>query len=246
MPGDCALGAWPVLRPLGDTGLSVELGAGTDPDLIRRVHAFDAAFAALGLPGVVETVPTYRAVLIHLDPLRADVDAIARAAERLAAAPAEGTAAGRLLSVPVAYGGRFGCDLDAVAGHAGMRPADLIEAHAAAEYLVAMIGFLPGFCYLAGLDPRLAMPRRPEPRPRIPASSISIGGVQTAIGSVEGPSGWHLIGRSPARPYVETRAPRFLFGPGDRIRFRPVSEPEWEALDKAAAAGAPVIEVLAP
>ena len=136
--------------------------------------------------------------------------------------------------------------LDAVAAHAGMRPADLIEAHAAPEYLVAMIGFLPGFAYLSGLDPRLAMPRRPEPRQRIPASSISIGGVQTAIGSLEGPSGWHLIGRSPARPYLEARDPRFLFGPGDRIRFRPVSEAEWEALDRAAAGGAPVVEVVAP
>lgn len=140
------------------------------------------------------------------------------------------------------YGAGFVDDLEDVAAHAGMTVSDLIEAHAAPEYLVAMVGFLPGFSYLSGLDPRLSMPRRPEPRARIPASSISIGGQQTAIGSLEGPSGWHLIGRTPARPFHPGRSPEFLFDAGDRIRFRPISPAEWAELDKAAAHGAHVAE----
>ena len=229
----------PVIRYLGDSAISVEFGDRIDAGLVSRVHAFDAALNQLCLAGVVETVPTYRATTVHLDPLRADVCEIEAAVLRLAATERDASGpAGQLWEVPVAYGQDFGIDLDDVAAHAGMTPSALIEAHADPEYLVAMVGFLPGFSYLSGLDPRLSMPRRSEPRARIPASSISIGGQQTAISSIEGPSGWHVIGRTPVRPFYLERVPEFLFEPGDRIRFRPVSAREWSQLDRDAARGA--------
>lgn len=232
----------PVIRYLGDTALSVEFGDRIDPALIARVHAFDRALNQLRLSGVIETVPTYRAITLFLDPVAADLSAIEAAVLRLATAQIEARLAGRLWDVPVVYGEGCGADLEDVAAHAGMTPGDLIEAHAAPEYLVAMVGFLPGFTYLSGLDPRLMMPRRSVPRVRIPASSISIGGQQTAIGSIEGPSGWHVIGRTPARPFHPGRTPEFLLEPGDRIRFRPVSAREWPELDRAAERGALVAE----
>ncbi len=234
------------IRPCGDTALSVEFGDRLDPALNRRVMALDAALRALAPPGVVETVPTYRALTLHLDPLVADLPRLCATLAELAARPAPATAPGRLWRVPVVYGGTFGEDLNSVAAHCGLTPEACIEAHAAGRYTVAMVGFLPGFSYLAGLDPRLEVTRRPEPRLRIPASSISIGGAQTAIGSVEGPSGWHLIGRTPVRPFQPGREPAFLFAPGDRIRFAPVPAADWHALDAAAAAGAPVAEAIAP
>ncbi|MYA86976.1 MAG: 5-oxoprolinase subunit PxpB [Boseongicola sp. SB0662_bin_57] len=232
----------PVIRYLGDSALSVEFGDRIDAGLVSRVHAFDAAFNELRLAGVVETVPTYRATTVFFDPLTADVGEIEATVLRLASTNADVRPSGQLWEVPVTYGRDFGIDLKDVAAHAGMSPRDLIEAHADPEYLVAMVGFLPGFSYLCGLDPRLSMPRRPEPRARIPASSISIGGQQTAIGSLEGPSGWHVIGRTPARPFHPGRMPEFLFKPGDRIRFRPVSAREWSELDRGAARGALVAE----
>jgi len=234
----------PVIRYLGDTALSVEFGDRIDPELIARVHAFDAALNKLRLPGVIETVPTYRATAILVDPLTADFNAIEAAVLRLASIRSDVKPAGRLWDVPVHYGEDSGFDLDGVAAHAGMTPGDVIDAHAAPEYLVAMVGFLPGFSYLSGLDPRLSTPRRSGPRARIPASSISIGGQQTAIGSLEGPSGWHVIGRTPARPFQSGRTPEFLFEPGDRIRFRPVSAREWSELDRDAAHGALVAECI--
>ncbi|MEM1431187.1 MAG: 5-oxoprolinase subunit PxpB [Pseudomonadota bacterium] len=228
----------PVVRPLGDTALSVEFADRIDPALTARIHAFDAAFTALRLPGVIETVPTYRAITLHLDPLVADRAAIADAVQNLAVAPFDRARDGAVWEVPVVYGGAFGPDLAAVAAHAGLTPDAVIAAHAEPQYQVAMVGFLPGFCYLSGLDAALATPRRADPRARIPASSISIGGAQTAIGSLEGPSGWHVIGRTPVRPFQPGRTPEFLFGPGDTIRMRPIPASEWAALDADAAQGA--------
>jgi KipI family sensor histidine kinase inhibitor len=103
-----------------------------------------------------------------------------------------------------------------------------------------MVGFLPGFSYLSGLPPALATPRRADPRPRIPASSVAIGGAQAALGSIAGPSGWHLLGQSPVRPFLSGRDPVFLFAPGDRLRFDPLPADDWDRLDRAAAAGDPV------
>lgn len=234
----------PVIRLLGDTGLSIEFCDRIDPELIARVHAFDTAFNKLHLTGVIETVPTYRGTTIMIDPLTADVTEIEAAVLRLASTRGDVSPAGRLWAVPVTYGNSIGTDLDDLAAHADMTPDDVIAAHAAPEYLVAMVGFLPGFCYLSGLDPRLAMPRRSEPRARIPTSSISIGGQQTAIGSIEGPSGWHVIGRTPVRPFQPGRTPEFLFEPGDRIRFCPVTATEWSELDRKAEQGAIVAERL--
>ena len=230
----------PVLRPLGDTALSVEFGDRIDPALTARIHAIDRALSALALPGLLETVPTYRAITLHLDPLDADRTAITAAVERLAAEPAPTSETSAHWEVPVVYGGPFGPDLAEVAAHVGLTPEAVIEAHAAAAYQVAMIGFLPGFCYLSGLPAHLATPRRADPRARIPASSVSIGGAQTALGSLEGPSGWHVIGRTPVRPYQRGRQPEFLFAPGDRIRLCPVPMHDWDALDQRAANGAPV------
>jgi KipI family sensor histidine kinase inhibitor len=237
----------PRLRLLGDAALSVEFGDRIDPGIGARVLALDAALAAAPPRGLVEAVPTYRALTLHLDPLTADLDAIAALVRRLCAGAAEvASAPARLWRVPVVYGGAFGEDLEALARAHGMTPEEVVARHAAPRYRVAMIGFMPGFTYLAGLDPALATPRRPDPRPAIPASSVSIGGAQTAIGSLVAPSGWHRIGRTPVRPYHPQREPPFLFAPGDAVEFAPIPASDWPALDAAAAAGETVADLVAP
>lgn len=240
------MSAAPRLRPLGDAALSVEFGDRIDPEALARVLALDAALAAAPPPGLIETVPTYRALTLHLDPAVADPAAIAALVQGLAARPPAAAAAApsRRWRVPVVYGGDFGIDLAALAAARGLPPEEVVARHCAPRYTVAMIGFMPGFTYLAGLDPALATPRRADPRPRVPASSVSIGGAQTAIGSLEAPSGWHLIGRTPVRPYHPGRTPPFLFAPGDAVEFVPLPAAAWPALDAAAAAGAPVAEAL--
>jgi KipI family sensor histidine kinase inhibitor len=236
--------SWPRVLDAGEAALVVEFADRIDPAANARVMALDAAVTALALPGVVECVPTYRSLMVHLDPLSADADALRTTLLRLAEAAEPVARPARRWRVPVVYGGAFGMDLDDLAARHGLDPAALVAAHAAADYTVAMIGFMPGFAYLAGLDPALATPRRAEPRPRIPAGSVSIGGAQGAIGSLEAPSGWHLLGRTPMRVFMSERDPVFLFAPGDLIRFAPVPEADWPALDAAATAGEPVAEPL--
>lgn len=237
---------YPRLRPCGDSALTVEFGETVDPDLNARVLALDAALRDQPFPGVVETVPTYRSLLVHVDPTIVDRPALAAWLLAVAAAPPPATAQGRRWRIPVVYGGAFGVDLADVAALHGLTPEALIEAHCAPVYRVYMIGFLPGFTYLGGLDPRLATPRRADPRPLIPASSVAIGGAQAAISSIEGPSGWHLLGRTPVRPYHPRRDPAFLIASGDELVFAPIPAERWEALDRAAAAGEPVAEVVVP
>lgn len=227
----------PDLRPCGDTAISVDFGDRLDPALTARVIALDAALRAALPPGVVETVPSYRALTVHIDPLVVDIHALSATILDLAARPVPAAQLGRCWRVPVVFGGARGVDLDAIAARAGLSPAACIDAFAAAVYTVAMVGFLPGFSYLSGLPPTLATPRRADPRPRIPASSVAIGGAQAALGSIAGPSGWHLLGQSPVRPFLPNRDPVFLFAPGDRLQFEPVAAEDWDRLDRAAAAG---------
>lgn len=235
----------PRLLDCGDAALSVDFGDAVDLALNARVMALDKALQAHPFPGLVECVPTYRALMVHFDPLTTDVAALQARILALAAAPPAVAEPRRRWRVPVAYGGIHGEDLDDIAAHAGLSPAAFIEAHLAPVYTVMMIGFLPGFSYLGGLNPRLARPRRKVPRPIVPASSVSIGGAQTAVGSVAGPSGWHLIGRTPALPFAPRREPVFLFESGDEIMFTPISPREWEDLNTRAAAGEIVAERVA-
>ena len=230
----------PRLLAAGDAALVVEFGEVIDPALNARVLALDAKTA--GLSGVVETVPTYRSLLVHYDPTATDFrtlgDALLGLSEGLSDAPAEG----RLWRIPVVYGGDFGIDLESVAAHHGIATDELIRRHSAPVYRVYMMGFLPGFAYLGGLDPTIAISRRESPRLKTPAGTISIGGIQALVASIEAPSGWHLLGRTPVRNFMAGRDPVFLLAPGDRVSFEPVPASRWNALDRAAAAGDPVAE----
>ena len=230
------------IRYCGDSAICVELGNRVDAGIHSRVIALDEAVAARVLPGVIETVPTYRSLLIHIDPLQADHDRLARTLSAMAAQPVVRPKRPQRWRIPVLYGGSHGVDLDPLAAERGMTPGEFADLHADAVYRVFMIGFVPGFTYLGGLDPRLAAPRRPEPRTRVPAGSIAIGGIQTSIGSLPAPSGWHLIGRTPVRCFLPGRDPPFLFQAGHEVVFEAVPESEWEAMDAAAERGELIAE----
>ena len=230
--------------PSGDTALTVEFGRDIDPSVNARVLALDARIAA-GVDGVLETVPTYRSLVVHYDPEATDLATLTRSLRALTVDLPEVAAEGRLWRVPVVYGGEFGIDLDDTAARHGLTPAQLIARHAAPVYRVYMTGFLPGFAYLGGLDPSIATPRRENPRSWTPEGTISIGGVQALVASIAAPSGWHLLGRTPMRNFMLDRDPVFILSPGDRVKFEPIGAEQWQALDAAAAAGEIVAEALA-
>ncbi|HEY8498404.1 MAG TPA: 5-oxoprolinase subunit PxpB [Limnochordales bacterium] len=228
-------------RPAGDGALLVELGEGIDPVTHRRVMGLWRSLLERPVPGMAEAVPGYRSVLVTWDPEAADGrrirEEVARRVQGLAASRPVG---GRRVAIPVVYGGPFGPDLEAVAARAGLAPDEVVRRHAAGRYIVYMLGFLPGFVYLGGLDPTLAMPRRPSPLPRVPAGSVAIGGSQTGIyGAGGAPGGWHVIGRTWVRLWDPGRRRPALLRPGDRVRFVPASAeqapPGWaEAVLEAA------------
>jgi 5-oxoprolinase (ATP-hydrolysing) subunit B len=235
----------PRFIPCGDAALTVEFGLEIDPAISDKVLALDRALAAAKHTAIRETVPTYRSLLVYYDPVRIDFAGMCDVLSEVATRIPPHAAAARRWRVPVVYGGDFGIDLSSVAARAGLSEAEVIQRHTAATYRVYMLGFLPGFSYLGGLDPTLATPRRDDPRLSTPAGTISIGGIQAGIQCLEGPSGWHLLGRTPVRTYHPTRDPMFLIEPGDEVRFFAIPPDAWDALDTAAHAGAPVAEQIA-
>ena len=219
------------ILPLGDAALTVDFGDAIDPEHNRAVLALEQAVAAAELPGVRETVPSYRALLVLYDPeqigfatLAAQLDALLRSAG------AETQTGGTRWTVPVAYDPPFGLDLPELVRLLDLPPEQIRARHAGAGYCVFMVGFAPGFTYLGGLDPTLTVPRRATPRAEVPAGSIMIGGQQAAIVSMPIPTGWYVLGRTPLRAFEPDRPDPFLFRPGDRVHFRPVGAEEYARL----------------
>ncbi len=240
----------PRFLPQGERGVVVELGDAISDAVNARVHALAAAVRqALG-EAVEEVVPSYRSLLVVHDPLRTPRGPLLRRLRTLAARVPERPAAPppRVVQIPVRYGGACGPDLEEAARLCGLAPAELVARHAAPVYRVHLLGFTPGFPYLGGLDPRIAVPRLASPRTRIPPGSVAIGGEQTGIYPVESPGGWRLVGRTPLRLFdpAPGAARPFLLAAGDGLRFVPVEEEAYRDLERAVAAGAFAPEVEGP
>ena len=217
----------------GDRALVVEFGDRIDRVLSNDVLRLDASLRSSPLAGIVETVPTFRSLMVSYDPLvtsRADLEhAIADRLDRQAALR---TAATRW-RVPVCYEGEFAPDLAEVARLTGLTPGNVAALHSAQSYHVYMLGFLPGFPYLGDLPPQLALPRRADPRVRVPAGSVSIATTLTAIYPYESPGGWHLIGTTPIRLFDLMRPRPALLNPGDIVQIEPIDSASFASIKKA-------------
>lgn len=224
------------IEPLGDSGAVATLGAGIDPATLASVLNFAGALAAARRRGIVDIVPAYCTVTVFYDPAEcADsgvgaYEGVRRFMESCAAG--KGVAAfgqQRMIEVPVCYGGEHGPDLGHVAERCGITVDEVVELHSGAEYLVHAIGFTPGFPYLGGLPDSLRTPRRESPRARVAAGSVGIGAAQTGVYPISSPGGWQLIGRTPLVLFRPEETPASLLRPGDRVRFRRISEVEFES-----------------
>lgn len=223
------------LEALGDQSLLLRWGDSADIAVNRRVHAFAERLRAESPPWLIDCVPAYASLAIFFDDARLpDKDPIQAISKYLAII--EGpifrydATQPRLVEIPVCYGGDHGPDLDDVASACGLSVEQVVEKHSQNEYLVAMLGFSPGFPYLLGLVPELAVPRLASPRVRVPAGSVGIGGAQTGVYPNEGPGGWRLIGRTPQALFDPLRDPPARLLPGDRLRFVPIDAARFQAL----------------
>lgn len=228
------------IEPLGEDALLLRLDRRIDAAVNARVHALARRIEAARPAWLREVVPAYAslAVFVDVDACDSDgagsLDAAQAWLQALLAAPgledADARAGPPPIDIPVCHAPAFAPDLDALAAHAGLSRDAAVALHCGGDYRVAMVGFAPGFPYLLGLDPRLAMPRRASPRTRVPAGSVAIGGAQAGIYPRASPGGWHLVGRTPLVLFDAARDPPCLLAAGQRVRFVAIDEADFAAL----------------
>lgn len=225
----------------GDTAFNVEFGDGIDRPTNARVMALHARLKAAReegrVAGLVETVPTFRSLLVVYDPAATRRREVQAAVEAELAHAGRAPSAGALWRLPVCYDAELGPDLEEVSAALGLTTERLVDLHGSTEYFVYMLGFMPGFGYMGDLPPELEKPRRTEPRVRVPAGSVAIAGRLTTVYPWESPGGWHLIGRCPVPLYDGARPSPVLLAAGDRVRFDAVDRARFDALAADVAAG---------
>jgi inhibitor of KinA len=211
----------PTITPLGDTAITVTFGNEIDAELNSRVAAMAERIRAASLPGVSDVVPAYASLGVHYDPVTIGYrDLRSRLIEAIEGSDASAATRESITHViRVRYNGE---DLVEVAKRTGLTTDEVARIHSSGEYRVFVIGFVPGWAYLAPLDKRLVLPRRESPRKRVPAGSVAIAEAQTGIYPLATPGGWHLIGTTDLETFNVDRDPPSLFTVGDRVRFESV------------------------
>lgn len=224
-----------ILCPLCDSAVVLQFGEGISPQTHQRIRAVAQILEQQPFPGLIEYVPAFTSITVYYDPWilsnQGKLDAYNEVVQLLEILiervqdrePAQAS----VVELPVVYGGSYGPDLAEVARQAGLSPEEVIQIHSSGTYQVYMIGFVPGFPYLGGMDSRIATPRKATPRASIPAGSVGIAGEQTGVYPLSTPGGWQLIGRTPVQLFNPGREVPSLLQAGDTVRFVPISEEEY-------------------
>lgn len=222
-----------LILPCGDCAVTVQVGSEISEDTNRKVVSLMQALAEAAIPGLRELVPSYSAVCVHYDPAQIPYDQLLERLNKMEITElSSGNTSQKIVEIPVCYGGEYGPDLAFVAEHNALSPEEVVAIHSGGTYLVYMLGFLPGFAYMGGMDERIATPRLTSPRARIPAGSVGIAGGQTGIYPLASPGGWQLIGRTPKKMFaMEGETGRFALSAGNWVKFVPISEEQYREME---------------
>lgn len=223
--------------PAGDTALVVEFGLHIDRAVSDQVLALRARLHQARLAGVVELVATFRSLMVHYDPMRTSSARLTSAIRDLLQGNQNAAREARHWRIPACYEGQHAPDLAEVARRSGLPAEEVVALHAGNRYHVYMIGFVPGYPYMGDLPAALRLPRRTDPRVRVPAGSVAIAANMTGIYPVESPGGWHLIASTPVRLFNPALPQPALINPGDMVSFEPVSGTEHDKLRRRIQAG---------
>ncbi len=229
----------------GDSSLLLQFGNAIDPEINARIAATVQLMKEQHIEGVVDLIPAFCSLLINYDPRVISYGEMRRRMEKILSVEiAAGARKKKIYEIPVCYGGELGPDLATIAEHAGLTGQEVIDIHSSSDYLIYMLGFLPGFTYLGGLDERIHTPRLANPRIRIPAGSVGIGGSQTGIYPMDSPGGWQLMGMTPVKTYDPEREVPILVEAGDYIRFVPIDRDEYERIQSEVAQGSYQVRIV--
>ena len=221
----------------GESHLLVEFGRELDPADNRNVHNLAARLLAMKLPGIRECVPAFGSLMISLEPMAISGEEIVALCDRIIDAGCDDQGAPPLvMEIPVLYGGDFGPDLQDVADETGLSEEEVILLHTEQPYLVYMIGFMPGFAYLGGVNARLYVPRLQKPRTKVPSGSVAIAERFTGIYPINSPGGWRLIGRTPLPLFMPEQEMPTLLRPGQYVRFVAVDARQYASIESDVAA----------
>lgn len=222
----------PTISPVGDCAISIDFGQVIDPKINRQIRQIIEQIKGLQLDGIVELVPTYCALLVQYDAMVYSYSDICRILEPTLQESVTDSANElvTIVEIPTVYGGEFGPDLGFVASHNHLSEAEVVSIHSGTDYLVYMLGFIPGFTYLGGVDPRIATPRLSSPRTLIPAGSVGIAGEQTGTYPSDSPGGWQIIGRTPVTMYDMSKEQAALLQAGDYVRYVSIDENEFHRI----------------
>ena len=222
----------------GDTSMLIVFGEEISPLINAKIASAVRLMKQQKIEGIVDIIPSFAALLINYNPQVVSYGTLKKRMQAILSMDLDTQeAAKRVFEIPVCYGGEFGPDLENIAQHAGLSCEEVVEIHSSCDYLIYMLGFLPGFCYLGGLDERIHTPRLANPRLSIPAGSVGIGGSQTGIYPMDSPGGWQLMGKTPVRTYDPQREIPILVNAGEYIRFIPISEKEFSEIKEAVEQG---------
>lgn len=208
----------------GDRSMVVEFGNVIDEEVNNRVHTLEKRIIREQIPGVVELLPTFRSLMIYYDPLSTSFEKIEQRIRGYRNIWEDaGEKKKKILKIPCCYGARFGQDIADMEAYTGLDRDEIISIHSSVDYKIYMMGFLPGFVYLGGLDKRIEMPRLNVPRVKIQPGAVGIGGSQTGVYPVASPGGWRLMGGTPVDFYDPEREEPILCKAGEYIRFIPIT-----------------------
>ncbi|MDP2969480.1 MAG: 5-oxoprolinase subunit PxpB [Deltaproteobacteria bacterium] len=213
---------------MGDRGLLLEFGDEISHEVNDRVRRMALAIQAEAIEGIIETVPTYRSLLIIYNSLTLSIDQLKKRLQEIEEGLRETPfPEPKLTRIPAVYGSPYGPDMEGVAKHCGISTEEVIRLHTSKPYFIYMIGFMPGYPYMGELPEALIMPRLKTPRLSVPKGSVAIAQKQTGIYSMESPGGWQIIGRTPVELFNPEGKPPALLQMGDLVQFYSITEKEF-------------------
>jgi len=219
--------------PSGDSAFLVRFGDEISEEINHNLRTYFIALSDMKIEGVIECIPSYTDLMVLYDPLVVQYRDILKELKQVAENIKDiEIPKARAIEIPVLYAKPFGVDMLTVQSHTGLSVKEIIKTHSENKYLVYMLGFTPGFCYLGGMNPKIATPRKDIPSQKILAGSVGIAAEQTGIYPIDSPGGWQIIGRTPLRLFDPKRKPEFLIQAGDYLKFYEISEEEYHKLNE--------------